>query len=814
MRLQFLRPLAGILISAAPAVRADVLLEHPFTGSSSAPLQGAYPGTNALGAGAWISSSIITANGEVNDGTNTDRGAYLDLGQSFVFRENSTYTLRLGYSGLDNAILFAGFSTNAPAVEAQMQTQGANFALRVREQTTTPGKGLWRNPGSLFTAGTTSSPAGSGEATLTLNTADLTNATASVEGSAPQTVDLSSGYRYLWIGFEDPAAASPGSSARFSLIRLDGPLPEPLPVPPEAVTFDPASGIVTGGRSLTLSTTTGDAVIRFTTDGTEPTISSALYSSPFPITLSGEIRAKAFKGDLESVSTSAFHAIVPAEKPNIVLIIGENIGSGDLSSFGSVGIHTPHLDQLAWDGVRFTHASLPASGSLHGVQALLTGRTARRTGLDTPSGPGAPGILPNEWTLSEALRKSGYATAFIGSWDLGSSNNGTLPHEQGYQFFRGLPWSPSGNPPPPLRQNDDLIEPSPDLSSLLAGFTDAAQAFITANAGERFFLTLRVPSLPASPGASVQGPNGDRIESLDASVGNILATLGQLSLAEKTLVVFAAASSASRTNAGPSLGTNALLKDGDGSTWEGGLRVPVIARWPGVIPPRTHSIATLPLPDIFSSIAAITGAWLPEDRPVDGIARPEILLGIRNGLTPDVTLTSSHYENGDATTRTIRQGRWKLHFSYQNTDPGNPFNQPAPLLFDLSTDPSERINRASTQPDVVNALTASAAAYGATHSSTIIQLPPSRPPFLTPVKSDSSGGSFVFTFDRPAETIDDRYAIEISEDLVTWTRLPISSRIISLNAAPESSERLEVRYQPTSLPVGGRLFARLRGTNP
>ncbi|MFT3992147.1 MAG: sulfatase-like hydrolase/transferase [Luteolibacter sp.] len=805
--------MAGMLIACAPVLHADILLQHDFGGSSSSPLQETSPGTDVFGAGSWIASAIIAANGDVTDGTNTDRGAYLDLGASFSFKKNSTYTLNLSYSGLDNAILFAGFATAAPAVESQMQTQGTNFALRIRDQATTPGKGLWITPGSLYTAGTSDSPAGTGNATLTLYTADLTDATVTVEGSVPQTVDLSEGYRYLWIGFEDPSAASPASSARFSLVQLEGPLPDPPPVSPETVTFDPPSGIVTIGQTVTLSSTTTGASIRFTTDGTEPTASSSLYSAPITISSPGEIRAKAFKDDLESISTSAFYAIVPEEKPNVILIIGESIGTGDLSSYGSVGIHTPSLDQLAWDGVRFTEASLPASGSIHGIQALLIGRTAGRTGLDSSPGPDTPGISPNEWTLAEALRKSGYATAFIGSWDLGSTG-GTLPHEQGYQLFRGLPWPLSGTPSPSLLQNDDLIETSPDPSTLLADFTNSAQSFITARAGEKFFLTLRIPSLPATGGASVQGPNGNRIEDLDASVGAILSTLDQLALAEKTLVVFASASSASRATSGPSLGTNAILKDGDGSTWEGGLRVPVIARWPGVIPPHTQSIATLPLTDIFSSLADIAGAWLPGDRPIDGTSRPEILLGVRNGLTPEIIHPSSLHESGGTTTRTIRQGRWKLHFAYQNTDPGNTYSQAAPLLFDLAIDPSERINRADTQISIVNSLTTAAAAHDATLSPSVIQLPPSRPPFLGTVKTEISDGSFIFRFDRPVETIDDRYLIEISEDLVTWTPLPIGQHIVSLESSSDSSERLEIRYQPASAPASGRLFGRLRGTNP
>ncbi len=813
MRPSFLRYLTGLLIACAPILRAEVLLQHTFSGSPSSPLQGTFPAADLLAAGSWIASSIIAANGEVEDGTNTDRGAYLDLGPHFTFKKDATYTLKLTYTGLDNAILFAGFSTSAPAVEAQMQTQGTNFALRIRDQSTTPGKGLWRNPGSLYTAGTTVSPAGAGEAILTLHTGALTNATVTIAGSTAQTVDLSPGYRYLWIGFEDPANASPASSARFTLLQLDGPLPDPPPSPPEAVTFDPPSGLISAGRTVTLSTVTSGASIRFTTDGSEPVPSSTLYTSPFILTGSGEIRAKAFKDDLTSPSASAFHAIVPEEKPNVILVIGESIGTGDISSFGSVGIHTPHLDQLAWDGVRFTAATLPASGSIHGIQALLTGRASARTGLISPPVANSSGIAPNEWTLAEALRKSGYSTAFIGSWDLGSTG-GSLPHEQGYQLFRGLPWSLSGNPSPPLRQNDDLIEASPDSSALLSDFTTAAQSFITARAGEKFFLTLRIPSLPATGGASVQGPNGNRIEALDASIGTILSTLGQLSLSEKTLVVFASASSASRATPGPSLGTNAILKDGDGTTWEGGLRVPVIARWPGIIPAHTQSIATLPLTDIFSSIAAISGAWLPADRPIDGIARPEILLGIRNGLTPEIIHTASFHENSGTATRTIRQGRWKLHFAYQNTDPGNTFSQAVPLLFDLAIDPSERINRATTQPSIVSALTASATAHDATLSPTVTQLPPSRPPFLGTVKSEISGSSFIFHFDRPAETIDDRYLIEVSEDLVIWTPLPIGQRIVSLAPAPDSSERLEVRYQPTTAPASGRLFARLRGTNP
>lgn len=251
--MKFLIP-AIAMVSLAPA-HADVLISHAFGGSSGSPLNGVSPDTNLIRPVSWNAGSIIAANGQVTDGTNTDQGAVFDLGLSWKFKSQSTYTVNLAFTKLDNAIVFAGFRTANPSGGVQAQTQGTCVALRVREITGSDNVGIFQWPGGTFTnaAELTYDTNASANFTLQIQTNNLTDAVVSV-GSAQITVDLSGNlFRYFFIGFEDPTTLTPASDAKYESVTFEGPPPPPLPKL-NLVSVDSN----TGEKQLSWSTTSGE----------------------------------------------------------------------------------------------------------------------------------------------------------------------------------------------------------------------------------------------------------------------------------------------------------------------------------------------------------------------------------------------------------------------------------------------------------------------------------------------------------------------------------------------------------------------------
>lgn len=213
------------------SAQAEILLEHHFQGLATTPLNLVAPDNNAIRPGTWNAGSIIAANGEVTDLTNTDQGAVFDLGSSWKFEPASTYRVTLNFTRLDNAVLFAGFRTANPSGAVQAQTQGTSFALRIREISGSDNVGLFQWPGGTFTQANELNYDVHSDASFTLEIAthNLTDAVVSV-GSAQATVDLSTNlFRYFFIGYEDPTPVSPASDAKFNSVTLEGPLPPPLP---------------------------------------------------------------------------------------------------------------------------------------------------------------------------------------------------------------------------------------------------------------------------------------------------------------------------------------------------------------------------------------------------------------------------------------------------------------------------------------------------------------------------------------------------------------------------------------------------------
>lgn len=412
-----------------------------------------------------------------------------------------------------------------------------------------------------------------------------------------------------------------------------------------------------------------------------------------------------------------------AEQPNVVIIFADDLGYGDLGCYGSPTIRTPHLDRMAAEGLRFTDFYSAAEVCSPSRAALLTGRYPIRSGMCGDRRvlfPNSKGGLPaNEVTIADALRERGYATAHIGKWHLGI-HEGSRPLDQGFQHSFGLPYSndmdarpdlprgSSGSPMPPhdgwnvaLIRDGRVIEQPVDQTTLTKRYTEEAVSFIRAHRDSPFFLYFAhtFPHVPLFASAEFKGNSragiyGDAVEELDWSVGQVLDTLRKQGIAERTLVVFT-------SDNGPWLimgnqgGSAGLLRDGKGSTWEGGMRVPGIAWMPGRIKPRiSHQlVGTL---DLFPTVLALAGARVPEGVTLDGInLAPLLFEGQPLASRP------FFYYRGDQLFA-CRVGDWKAHFKTQTGYGAAKMEaHEPPLLFDLGRDPSEKRNVAGERADIL-----------------------------------------------------------------------------------------------------------------
>jgi len=330
------------------------------------------------------------------------------------------------------------------------------------------------------------------------------------------------------------------------------------------------------------------------------------------------------------------------------------------------------------------------------------------------------GLPASEITLAEALKKQEYATACIGKWHLGNKPEHN-PTRHGFDYFFGLPHSNDMNPTTnaprgagarldqqaswwkaPLYRNSELVDSAADQTKLTARYTEEAVRFIKENRRKRFFLYL-AHTFPHTPlfasdkfrGKSPRGLYGDVVEELDWSTGRILNALREAGLDTNTLVIFTSDNGPWLTQklAGGSAG---LLREGKGSTWDGGMRVPFIARWPGRIKAGRVESALACNMDIYPTFLALAGGEVPSDQKIDGIGMTDLLLGKGMGQRE-----SFCYYRGTQL-YALRHGPWKAHFT---TKPGygpEPAQQhDPPLLFHLGRDPSEQFNVASSNPEVL-----------------------------------------------------------------------------------------------------------------
>ena len=403
------------------------------------------------------------------------------------------------------------------------------------------------------------------------------------------------------------------------------------------------------------------------------------------------------------------------KKPNFVILFADDMGYGDWNRGGNPTIRTPNMNRMADEGVQMTQFYSGNPVCSPSRSALLTGRNCIRTGVtyvfNTES---EMGMSPDEITIAEALKPLGYATACIGKWHLGDAYK-YRAMRQGFDYYYGIPYS-NDMKNPDLYRNDECIERPAEQTTLTKRYTEEAVKFIEEHKEQPFFVYLpyTFPHVPLYASGkfldtSLRGLYGDVIEEIDWSVGQINGTLDKLGISENTLVMLT-------SDNGPWMtknergGTAGLLRGAKGDTWEGGMREPFIARWPGRIPAGSISMEVGSVLDFLPTCITLAGGKVPDDRPIDGVDLMPVLKGKK---APERTI----YFYSDDYLNAVRKGKWKLHFRYYDHGKGgyrrseNWVIPEVPLLFNLNADPSERFNLAAENPDVVRGLTETAQRY-------------------------------------------------------------------------------------------------------
>lgn len=400
-------------------------------------------------------------------------------------------------------------------------------------------------------------------------------------------------------------------------------------------------------------------------------------------------------------------------RPNFIVILADDLGYGDLGCYGNDGVRTPHIDRLAAEGTLFTDFHSSGAVCSPTRAGLLTGRYQQRAGIpgviaaDPRRGMRHQGLQAHEVTLAGVLRASGYATALCGKWHLGYQRRYN-PTRHGFDRFRGYV---SGNVDyfshrdaadvPDWWHDEALVQEAGYTTTLI---TQHAVRFLEDNAGRPFCLYVAHEAVhapyqgphdgPVRTGSVQRPQRQDRAqayremtEEMDRGVGVLLATLARLGLSDQTLVFFFS------DNGAVAPGSNGILRGGKGTLWEGGHRVPALARWPGRVPAGRRCAEPTICLDLMPTLVALAGAAPPE-RPLDGVDLTPVLLGSGALASRDL-----FWEHGTA--RAMRRGRWK---ALEGASPG-------PQLFDLDRDPSETVDVAEEQPTVATALAGAMAAW-------------------------------------------------------------------------------------------------------
>lgn len=447
----------------------------------------------------------------------------------------------------------------------------------------------------------------------------------------------------------------------------------------------------------------------------------------------------------------AFGAAAASRPPNVVLIFADDLGYADLEAFGG-RTPTPHLNRLAREGIRFTDFQVAQAVCSASRAALLTGCLPNRISLSGALSPNAKtGLHPDEVTLAEVLKPRGYATAMFGKWHLGDDWS-LLPRRQGFDEYAGLAFSndmwpqhpTAGKNFPPLLffVNDTVVQPTPPQERLTGLYTERAVRFIESSRDRPFFLYLAhsMPHVPlgvseAWRGRTGQGPYADVIAEIDASVGAILDALDRLKLADDTLVIFTS-DNGPWLSYGNHAGSAGYLREGKGTTFEGGTRVPFLARWPGRIPAGARCDELAGTIDVLPTVAVLAEAQAPDPARLDGRDISKLLLGRRGAKSPHERWL--HYWNGEL--QAARRGPWKLHFPHDYAALAEPgadgrpgryeTRRIGPALFDLARDPGESTDVAAEHPQIIAELEKLAEAARADLGDSLTQRPGTklRPP--------------------------------------------------------------------------------------
>ena len=435
-------------------------------------------------------------------------------------------------------------------------------------------------------------------------------------------------------------------------------------------------------------------------------------------------------------------AFLGAEQPpNVVIVFTDDQGWGDLGCQGSTEIPTPNIDRLAEEGVRMTdfYVSQPVCSASRA--SLLTGCYANRIGISGALVPSSKfGLSSDETTIAELLKPHGYATACFGKWHLGHHPE-FLPTNHGFDVYSGIPYSndmwpghpesPKAWPPLPW-YHIESGQPEPDIElmedldaqdRITRRLNDLAVAFIHDNAEEPFFLYVphSMPHVPLGVGPRFRqstkfGMYGDVIREIDWSVGEIRTALEEEGILDRTIFIFAS-DNGPWLSYGDHAGTSGGLREGKGTTFEGGVRVPFIVRYPELIPAGITSSEPCMTIDVLPTIATMTGSTDSiGELEIDGLDITPILTGTPDATSPHEALYF-WYRRGDL--EAMRAGRWKLHFphGYRSMNGREPGNNGIPgkydytvktglELYDLHTDPNEEVNVIEEHPQVIQRLTA------------------------------------------------------------------------------------------------------------
>ena len=433
-------------------------------------------------------------------------------------------------------------------------------------------------------------------------------------------------------------------------------------------------------------------------------------------------------------------------RPNVVLLFADDLGFGDLGCYGAKQIATPNIDRLAADGTKFTSFYVAQPVCTASRASLMTGCYANRVSLfGALNHQSNVGIAADELLMGEMFKAAGYATAIFGKWHLGHREPFS-PIKNGFDEFLGLPYSNDngplhpivrGIPGLPLIDGEKTIETDPDQSQFTRRFTDRAVQFIEKNKERPFFLYVPhvMPHVPifaseAFRGKSPAGLYGDVVQELDAGVGEVLATLERLKLADKTLVIFCS-DNGPFLSYGNHAGSSGPLREGKLTTFEGGVRVPCLMRWPGTIPAGRVCTDLMSTLDLLPTFAGLCSGTLSSNE-IDGEDRWALIAD-----QPDAKPRDRFYYYAGDELQAVRSGKWKLHLPHEyltSAEPRGKNGKPANFenlkpesmqmsglrgiasrhgylvkqielsLYDLENDLGEMTNVAAQNPDVVQRL--------------------------------------------------------------------------------------------------------------